>query len=96
MGGWWRTSKVGRPYFALHYWNGEGLITHFDTVEEHEVLARFSPKRQGLIRMLNKERAAGEGPLPANAFPTVIASIAKQSNAAPEGGWIASSLCSSQ
>jgi 3',5'-cyclic AMP phosphodiesterase CpdA len=48
-----------RPYFALHYWNGEGLITHFDTVEEHEVLARFSPKRQGLIRMLNKERAAG-------------------------------------
>ena len=48
-----------RPYFALHYWNGDGLITHFDTVETHEVLARFSPKRQGLIRMLNKERAAG-------------------------------------
>jgi 3',5'-cyclic-AMP phosphodiesterase len=48
-----------RPYFALHYWNGEGLITHFDTVEDHEVLARYSPKRQGLIRMLNKERAAG-------------------------------------
>lgn len=48
-----------RPYFALHYWNGEGLITHFDTVEEHEVLARFSAKRQPLIRMLNKERAIG-------------------------------------
>ena len=48
-----------RPYFALHHWNGDGLITHFDTVEDHEVLARFSPKRQGLIRMLNKERAAG-------------------------------------
>ena len=48
-----------RPYFALHYWNGEGLITHFDTVEEHEVLARFNPRRQGLIRMLNKERAVG-------------------------------------
>ncbi len=48
-----------RPYFALHYWNGDGLVTHFDTVEDHEVLARFSPKRQGLIRMLNKERAAG-------------------------------------
>jgi 3',5'-cyclic-AMP phosphodiesterase len=48
-----------RPYFALHYWNGEGLITHFDTVEEHEILARFSAKRQGLIRMLNKERAEG-------------------------------------
>jgi 3',5'-cyclic AMP phosphodiesterase CpdA len=48
-----------RPYFALHYWNGDGLITHFDTVEDHEVLARFSPKRQRLIRMLNKERAEG-------------------------------------
>jgi 3',5'-cyclic-AMP phosphodiesterase len=45
------------PWFALHYWNGDGLITHFDTVEEHEVLARYSPERQGLIRMLKKERA---------------------------------------
>ena len=48
-----------RPYFALHYWNGDGLITHFDTVEDPEVLARFIPKRQGLIRLLNKERAEG-------------------------------------
>ena len=46
-----------RPYFALHYWNGEGLITHFESVEEHEVLARFIPRRQPLIRMLNEERA---------------------------------------
>jgi 3',5'-cyclic AMP phosphodiesterase CpdA len=48
-----------RPYFALHYWNGDGLITHFETVEEHEVLARYNPRRQGLIRMLNQERAIG-------------------------------------
>ena len=48
-----------RPYFALHYWNGEGLITHFESVEDHEVLARFIPRRQGLIRMLNEERAKG-------------------------------------
>ena len=48
-----------RPYFALHYWNGRELITHFDTVEDHEVLARFSPKRQPLIRMLRDERAKG-------------------------------------
>ena len=34
-----------QPWFALHYWNGRELITHFDTAEEHEVLARFSPKR---------------------------------------------------
>jgi 3',5'-cyclic AMP phosphodiesterase CpdA len=45
------------PWFALHYWNGQELITHFETVEEHEVLARFIPKRQALLRMLKKERA---------------------------------------
>jgi Icc protein len=45
-----------RPYFALHYWNGRELITHFDTVERHEVLARFTEKRVPLIRMLMKER----------------------------------------
>ena len=45
------------PWFALHYWNGEQLISHFDTAEEHEVLARFIPKRQALLRMLKKERA---------------------------------------
>ena len=47
------------PYFALHYWNGRELITHFDTVEDHEVLARFGPQRQPLIRMLIAERAKG-------------------------------------
>ena len=48
-----------RPYFALHYWNGRELITHFDTVEDHEVLARFGPQRQPLLRMLKVERAKG-------------------------------------
>jgi Icc protein len=47
------------PWFALHYWNGRELISHYDSVEEHEVLARFIPKRQNLLRMLNKERAEG-------------------------------------
>ena len=47
------------PCFALHYWNGRELITHFDTAEDHEVLARYSPKRQPLLRMLAKERAKG-------------------------------------
>jgi Icc protein len=48
-----------QPWFALHYWNGRELISHFDTVEDHEVLARFSPARQPLIRMLKEERAKG-------------------------------------
>jgi len=48
-----------RPWFALHYWNGRELVTHFDTVEDHEVLARFGPQRQPLLRMLKEERAKG-------------------------------------
>lgn len=46
-----------QPWFALHYWNGHELISHFDSAEEHDVLARFIPKRQALLRMLKKERA---------------------------------------
>lgn len=48
-----------RPYYALHHWNGRELVTHFDTVEDHEVLARFSAKRQPMIRSLVKERTGG-------------------------------------
>lgn len=44
------------PFFALHYWNGRELISHFDTAVEHEVLARFTPKLQPLVRMLLKEK----------------------------------------
>jgi 3',5'-cyclic AMP phosphodiesterase CpdA len=47
------------PWFALHYWNGEGLISHFDTAEEHEVLASFTAERQPLLRRLREERAKG-------------------------------------
>jgi 3',5'-cyclic-AMP phosphodiesterase len=46
-----------RPYFALHFWNGEGLISHFDTVEDHEVLARYNERREAFIRMLIEQRA---------------------------------------
>ena len=48
-----------RPYFALHYWNGRQLISHFDTSDPHDVLARFTAKRTPLIRMLKEERAKG-------------------------------------
>jgi 3',5'-cyclic-AMP phosphodiesterase len=48
-----------QPWFALHYWNGDGLISHFDTAEEHQALATFIPKRQPLLRMLREERAKG-------------------------------------
>lgn len=48
-----------QPWFALHYWNGTGLISHFDTAEAHEVLSSFIPKRQPLLRMLREERRDG-------------------------------------
>ena len=46
------------PGFALHYWNGEGLITHFETAEEHVALARYDDSMQPLVAMLMNERPA--------------------------------------
>lgn len=44
------------PGYALHYWNGEGLISHYDTAEDHTVLARYEPALQPLVQMLVAER----------------------------------------
>jgi 3',5'-cyclic-AMP phosphodiesterase len=44
------------PFYALHYWNGRELISHFDTAEDHEVLARYTPKLQPLVQMLMGEK----------------------------------------
>jgi Icc protein len=43
------------PGFAVHHWNGTSLITHFDTAAEHDILARFGPNLQPLIRLLAAE-----------------------------------------
>jgi 3',5'-cyclic-AMP phosphodiesterase len=43
------------PCYALHKWNGRELVTHFDTAEDHEVIARFTPKLQPLVRLLMRE-----------------------------------------
>lgn len=45
------------PAFALHRWDGVRLISHFDTAEQHEVIARFGPQLQPLVRMLADEGA---------------------------------------
>ena len=47
------------PSFALHWWNQRELITHFDTAEDHIVLARFDVKMQGLVKSLMGERPGG-------------------------------------
>lgn len=44
------------PGFALHYWNGDGLITHFETADEHVALARFDRAMQPLVELLVSER----------------------------------------
>jgi 3',5'-cyclic-AMP phosphodiesterase len=45
------------PAYALHYWNGDGLVTHFDDAGEHPVLARFDARMTGLVDQLRDERA---------------------------------------
>jgi 3',5'-cyclic AMP phosphodiesterase CpdA len=44
------------PGFALHLWTGRQLLTHFEQAVEHEVIARFTPKLQPLVRLLAAER----------------------------------------
>ena len=47
------------PGYALHYWDGSRLITHFDTAEDHVVLASYGPDLQPLVRMLMDEKKQG-------------------------------------
>ncbi len=47
------------PAYALHRWNGRDLISHFDTVEDHLVLARYEARLQGLVRSVLSERPGG-------------------------------------
>jgi len=44
------------PGYALHRWDGRQLVTHFDTAEDHEVIASYTPKLQPLVRMLMREK----------------------------------------
>src|SRR5690554_6436257 len=43
------------PAVALHWWNGKQLITHFETAEEHVMLARYDESLQPLVRALLAE-----------------------------------------
>lgn len=44
------------PCYAIHLWTGRGLVTHFDTAGDHEVIARYGPNLQPLVRKLMKEK----------------------------------------
>ena len=47
------------PSCAFHRWSGGALITHFDTVQDSQTLARYDDKLQPLIRHLIEERPGG-------------------------------------
>lgn len=42
--------------YALHRWTEHGLVTHFDIVQDHVVLAKFDAGMQELVRDLIDER----------------------------------------
>ena len=44
------------PCYALHLWDGRQLVTHFDTAEDHKVLASYGPALQPLVQMLTDEK----------------------------------------
>src|SRR3546814_10872531 len=44
------------PAYALHRWTGNGLITHFETADDHVMLAKFDAGMQPLVRTLMDER----------------------------------------
>jgi 3',5'-cyclic-AMP phosphodiesterase len=46
------------PAYALHWWNGRELVTHFDNADEHVMLAKFDAGLQPLVRSLIAERPA--------------------------------------
>lgn len=47
------------PAYALHYWNGERLLTHFDTAGPHHVMATYDSNVQPMIRDFLNERGTG-------------------------------------
>ena len=44
------------PAYALHWWNGAQLVSHFETADEHVMLAKFDEGLQPLVRSLIGER----------------------------------------
>lgn len=44
------------PAYALHWWNGRELVTHWDTAEDRLVLARYDANLQQMIQHMLAER----------------------------------------
>jgi 3',5'-cyclic AMP phosphodiesterase CpdA len=44
------------PTYAIHRWDGEALVSHYERVSDWQVLARFTPALQGMIEGMFAER----------------------------------------
>ncbi|TIX50994.1 phosphodiesterase [Alteraurantiacibacter aquimixticola] len=44
------------PRYALHHWDGERLVSHYETVSDWEVLAFYGPHLQPMIRDMEREK----------------------------------------
>ena len=47
------------PGFAIHYWDGNSLLTHFDVAGPRNVMATFDSSLQPMMRDFLKERGTG-------------------------------------
>lgn len=52
------------PGYALHFWNGRSMVTHYDTSDDHVVLARYDATMQPLVQALVAERPGAMPPIP--------------------------------
>lgn len=44
------------PTYALHYWDGQELVTHYERVSDWEVIAWYGPHLQPMIKHMEEER----------------------------------------
>lgn len=47
------------PGFAVHWWSGGDLVTHYGTGGDHPVLARYNTRMQATVRHILAERGGG-------------------------------------
>ena len=47
------------PTYALHYWDGAALVSHYETIGDWQVLESYRPQMQPMIRAALSERGTG-------------------------------------
>lgn len=44
------------PVYALHRWDGARLVSHFESVDDHRVFARFDDSLSDIVQLIDDER----------------------------------------